>query len=47
MEEEVGRWNSKEKKGIKLEVCPEIMTSIRYGGAQGDDDNEAVNDNFF
>lgn len=36
------RWNSKENEGI-LEICPEIMTNIRYGGMQGeDDDNEAV-----
>ncbi|VDK69954.1 unnamed protein product [Litomosoides sigmodontis] len=43
MEEEVGRWKSKEEKEVKLEVCPEIVTSIRYRGEQGEgDDNEAA-----
>ncbi|VBB29700.1 unnamed protein product [Acanthocheilonema viteae] len=42
MDEEMERWNSKEEREIKSEICPEIMTNIRYGGAQADDDNEAV-----
>ncbi|KAK6108409.1 Troponin I 1 [Brugia pahangi] len=43
MEGKIGRQNSKAENEIKLEICPEIVTNTRYGGAQsGDDDTEAT-----
>ncbi|VDO37194.1 unnamed protein product [Onchocerca flexuosa] len=38
MEEEIEEWNSETEKTIKMEIYPEIVASIRYGGTQSDDD---------
>ncbi|EJW85716.1 troponin I 4 [Wuchereria bancrofti] len=43
MEGKIGRQNSEAENEKKLEICPEIVTNTRYGGAQSeDDDTEAT-----